>query len=164
MRLADEDGGGEVHEHQGRQRRQRAAVGDQPVAALAVVPEHPGVDQQHDQDEPVVVHEARVLEHAPRRRGQPRRRRRRQREGRPPSGVTVANGLEREPHPRYDAAARRGIPDPALAVELRAERLARVLDDEAPAARAHHLAAAETVARCRRRGARGGSASRANSG
>ena len=63
--LADEDGRGEVHDRQRRERRQRAAVVDQPVAAVEVVAEQPEVDQHHRDDQPVVGHEPRVLEHPP---------------------------------------------------------------------------------------------------
>ena len=55
--LADQDRRGEVHEHQGSERRQRAPVGDPPVAAAHVMREHAGVDHEHRDDQPVVRQE-----------------------------------------------------------------------------------------------------------
>jgi hypothetical protein len=51
---------------EGRERRQGTPIGDQPVAAIEVVPEHPEIDQHDGENQPVVRHEARVLEQAPR--------------------------------------------------------------------------------------------------
>jgi hypothetical protein len=60
--LADQDRRGEVEQQQVGGRRQRATVVDPPVAVQSDDRE---VDECHQRDEPVVGHEARVLERAP---------------------------------------------------------------------------------------------------
>jgi hypothetical protein len=62
--LAYENRRGQVHEREGRERRQGTPIGDQPVAAIEVVPEHPEIDQHDGENQPVVRHEARMLEQA----------------------------------------------------------------------------------------------------
>ena len=55
--LPDEDGGREVDERQRRERGQRAAVVDPPVAAIQVMREHGAVEQRDAEDEAVVRHD-----------------------------------------------------------------------------------------------------------
>jgi hypothetical protein len=106
--LANHDGCSEVQERQGRERGQRAPIVDQPIAAVPVVPEDREVDQPHEEDEPVVVHEARVLE-------QPASRRRKSRRGgrRSPDRCAGRNGMGARcrVHGTHDDGAQPAIPD-----------------------------------------------------
>jgi hypothetical protein len=124
--LADEDSRGEVDQRERPERGQGAAVVDQPVAAVEVVPEQHGVDQHDREDQPVVGHEPRVLGQAPgggreaaraRCRGRRRRGRVRTRErgpsGRPPGPGASTLLLDEEPHAFDDARPSSSFPQRA---------------------------------------------------
>ena len=66
--LAHQNRNRKVHDDQVRETRERAPVGDVPVPAREMTCEQPNVDQNNERDEPVVMHQPRMLERTTHRR------------------------------------------------------------------------------------------------